>query len=152
MPAGASVSLRWSARVRATRNTSTVFAGKSSLSVLSRLSTSGVEATPDPVQTLLGALAADVNGCFERSLGRRRIAVDELEATLFADLVNPMMAVGVVGESGSPAIEKIDFSFFASTDGSDDLVREAWQEALNASCLYQTLSKSVAINVTFRHL
>lgn len=146
------VNPRWSIRARAARDTTTVFAGKSSLSVLSRISTSGVEPVPDPIQALLGALASDVFGCFERSLNRRRITVDDMEANLFADLENPMAAVGVIGEDGSPAIEKIDFSFFASTDGDDVLVQEAWQEALAASSLYQTLVKSARINVNFRHM
>ncbi|MBX3118288.1 MAG: OsmC family protein [Fimbriimonadaceae bacterium] len=143
---------RWSVRVRAARNLSTVFAGKSSLNILSRVSTSGVESAPDPIQTILGALAADINGCFERSLTRRRVLVDAMEATLFADLHSPMVAAGVIGEEGNPAIEAIDISFFASTDGDDSVVESAWEEALRSSSLFQTFSKSAKVHVTFRHM
>lgn len=139
-------------RARAARDTTESTAGKSSLTILSRLSTSGVEPHPDPLQALLGAFAADLSGCFQRAATKRRLTIDHLEATLHADLGNPMVAVGVIGESGSPAISSIELTLFASTSGEEDTAQQAWQEALQTSSIFQTLNSSVTIKSTFRHL
>lgn len=139
-------------RARVARDKTVVFAGKSSLTLLSRVTAAPIETDPDPIDTLLGALAADLFGCLGRALTRRRIALDELECTVTAALESPMVAVGVVGEEGSPALSTVTVAAFASTSGTDEAVQEAWADAVRTCCLAQTLAKSTNLITTLRHL
>ena len=59
------------------------------------------------LEYLLGALGGDLIGGFRTLARQRRLAIDEIEATVDATLDNPLTHLGVVGEEGHPGLERV---------------------------------------------
>ena len=108
----------------------------------------GVEAPlPSAVEALLGALGADLLATVAATARRRRVVIDALEAALHCTLDNPLVQLGVIGERGSPRIDRIDVTLYLSTDLDGDGLTRLWEAARDRSPLHATLERSVALTV-----
>lgn len=102
---------------------------------------------PSAIEAMLGALAADVSNTFLTVCRRRRIQVYELEFSATCTLKNELVHLGVVGEEGSPAIERIDATLYAQLEIEGKPAFEAWEEALARSPLYTTFKEAADIQL-----
>ncbi len=101
---------------------------------------------PSAVELVVGALGADLIGSLRRVCRLRRIDFAQAELSLRWTLDNALTYVGVVGEEGTSAIDKIEGVAYVST--FDELrMEEAWAEALRRSPLFNTLSRAADITV-----
>jgi len=99
------------------------------------------------VECLLGAVASDVLLGFRRLARLRRVPLDELEATLKAEVVNTLSYLGVVGESGPPHIESLDVKVYAGSSAPEERVRGVWDEALVLAPILNTLRAGTRVTI-----
>ena len=60
-------------------------------------------------------------------------------------LASPLVALGVIGESGDPGIESITATLYASGDFLEPQMVAAWSEARERSPLARTLARAVPV-------
>ena len=101
------------------------------------------------VEHLLGALASDILGGFRRLAHQRRVAIDELEAVLKAEVTDTLAYLGVVGETGTPRISSISVRVYAGTGAPEAVVRPLWEQALTLAPIVNTLCLSTRLNIEF---
>jgi hypothetical protein len=99
------------------------------------------------LEYVLGAVGGDVIGGFRALARKRRLAIDEVEATLDATLDNPLTHLGVVGEEGHPGIDRVAIRVHVSTLEPEDAVRAVWDEAVRRSPLLRTLAAAARLEV-----
>ena len=105
---------------------------------------------PSAVEYLLGALGGDLVRGFEVQAARRRVAVDALELMLSGRLNNPLVHLGVVGETGHPGLESVEGTLYVSADAEPNTLGEMWQAALDRSPLFHTLRRCATVSVELR--
>ncbi|HTR96801.1 MAG TPA: hypothetical protein VMH61_02770 [Candidatus Acidoferrales bacterium] len=106
---------------------------------------------PSALELLLGALAADLLGGLARECRRAGLGLRDAELRLRARLENPLVALGVVGEEGSPAVRSIEGALHAS--GVDTAPLEAaWATVMAHSPAYATLARATSIRIEVRPL
>ena len=96
-------------------------------------------------ELLLGALAADVIGLFFDLAKRRRVTVDEVEATVKAELADPLVYLGVNGAEGEPHYTGFSLRAYAGSAAPESALQEIWAEALRRAPLANTLRRSATM-------
>ena len=105
------------------------------------------DAHPDAVAYLLGALGGDLISGFASQATRRGVEVDAMEASISGRLNNPLVLLGVVGESGHPGFETISCTLYVSADADEKILKEIWQTTLARSPLVNTLDRCVGLTL-----
>jgi hypothetical protein len=105
------------------------------------------DAHPDAVEYLLGALGGDLISGFASHAARRGVEVDAMEASIFGRLNNPLVFLGVVGESGHPGFETISCTLYVSADADEKILEEIWQTTLVRSPIVNTLDRCVGLTL-----
>jgi uncharacterized OsmC-like protein len=100
------------------------------------------------LEYVLGALGAELVNGFRAIARKRRLAIDEVEATVDGELENPLTHLGVVGETGHPGLARIWIRVHVATLEPEDVVREAWDVTLERSPLLRTMAAAAKIEVT----
>lgn len=95
------------------------------------------------LESMLGALAADLTVGFALRCTQRGLTLDDLEATVKARLHSVLAHIGM--EEGDPSIQWIDLTLFASSPASGEALRDAWEETKRRSPLHETLRKACAV-------
>ena len=108
------------------------------------------DAHPDAVEYLLGALGGDLISGFASHATRRGVEVDAMEASISGRLNNPLVFLGVVGESGHPGFETISCTLYVSADADGEVLEEIWQTTLTRSPLVNTLDRCVGLILNLR--
>lgn len=88
---------------------------------------------------VLAGIGADVVGCIRRAARRQRVVMDDVEALVDATLDNALTYLGVVGEEGTPRLDRIHVKVFVSTAEEQERVDGVWEEALTRSPMASTL-------------
>jgi len=101
-------------------------------------------------ETLLGLLAADVIGMFLEMAKRRRVSVDEVEATVKAELADPLVHLGVVGAEGEPRYESFTLRAYAGSAAPAAALQEIWAEALRRAPLANTLRRAASLEAVLQ--
>lgn len=101
-------------------------------------------------EQLLGALAMDVIGLFIDLAKRRRVAVDEVEATAKAELADPLVLLGVVGAEGEPRYESFSLRAWAGSAAPEASLQELWAEALRRAPLANTLRRAASLDAVLQ--
>jgi hypothetical protein len=137
----------WSVRVR-TDSTGgcTASARNHSWQIGEPLTFAPKDELPSALEMAVSALAADLIGSLKRVCRLRRVDFERAELSLRFTLDNPLTYVGVIGEVGHPGISEIDGAIYVSAFDEDN-IRDAWEEALRHSPLYNTLNKAAAISL-----
>ncbi len=134
--------MSWTGEGRATaytRNHAFTVSGQASLRE--------ADAHPDAVEYLLGALGGDLISGFASQATRRGVEVDAMEASISGRLNNPLVLLGVVGESGHPGFETISCTLYVSADADEKILKEIWQTTLARSPLVNTLDRCVGLTL-----
>lgn len=101
-------------------------------------------------ELLLGALASDVIGLFLDLAKRRRVAVDEVEATVKAELADPLVHLRVVGAEGEPRYENFSLRAYAGSAAPEAVLQEIWTDALRRAPLANTLRRAAGMEATLK--
>ena len=141
----------WTARVRGDGdNRSTAYARSQSFAVCRQASFAESDPHPSAVEYLLGALGGDLVNGFSAVAARRGINIYAIEASVSGRLDNPLVVLGVVGESGHPGFESIQASLFVSADAADENLDPVWQETLARSPLVNTLRRCLTLSLSMK--
>ncbi len=154
-PAGAPEAVQWSARVRLTQSgTALAYARDHTLTLASPVSfkPSGDRA-PSSLDTLLCALGGELVTGLAKRATRLGLVLDACEAVVSGFLENPLIAAGVIGEDGSPALAALKITLFVASPDSEEAIQKALTETLIAAPVYATLARAcpitLALKVTF---
>jgi hypothetical protein len=138
----------WSVRVRAeSRQEFTVLARNHAVRVGPALSFDTQDHLPSALEQFIGAYASDLLSGFQTFARRRRVPIDALEIVVECRLENPLVHLGVVGEEGSPRIERIEGSLYVSSDAAPAELEDLWEIVLDRSPLHATLARSVELAI-----
>ncbi|MBM3949565.1 MAG: OsmC family protein [SAR202 cluster bacterium] len=102
------------------------------------------------LECALGAIGADVVGGLKAAAKRRRVKLDNIEATASGKFNNPLTYLAVVGEPGHLGIERVSVSVFVNSPGPKEAVRAVWDEALARSPLVHTFRSAVALDLAMK--
>jgi hypothetical protein len=105
---------------------------------------------PAALDLLVGALAADLLAGLGREAARAGVTLHEAELRLEARLGNPLVALGVVGEEGSPALASVQGTLFVDGDTDEAPIQALWEQACARAPVFATLRHSAAIHFTIR--
>jgi uncharacterized OsmC-like protein len=143
----------WSVRVRAaSRNEAVIQAGKHRLQAGASITLGDADPNPSSLSLFLGSAASDLCTSFYSVAARRRAPIDSLEVLAKCRLQNPMVALGVIGEEGCPAISDFDLTLFVASDAESAELESVWQEALRRSPIIATLKNLPEVSLSWRQI
>jgi len=99
------------------------------------------------LESLLGAVAGDLISGMTDLARKRRLHVVQVEALVQAELQNPLVSLGVVGEEGHPGIDSLQVKIYADTPESEESMHELWEEVKRRSPLWHTFRSLVRFDV-----
>ena len=102
---------------------------------------------PSALDLLVAALATDLISGLAREAARAGHPLRDAEASLSARLDNPLVALGVVGESGHAGLSDVTGSFYVRCDADDSDLREWWAHTLAHSPTYATLERAATLRL-----
>jgi hypothetical protein len=102
------------------------------------------------LEVALAAVGADLASGVRTLARRRRVPLDSLELVVDATLNNPLAHLGVIGEAGTPAIERLRVKAYASPADAEPDLRAVLEEAMRRSPLIQTLTQAAQVEVELR--
>lgn len=105
---------------------------------------------PSALDYLLGSLASDLLAGLDREATRAGIAFEAVELSLAGRLENPLIALGVVGETGSPRLAEVAGSLYVTSDATDTALRELWEQTLRKAPVYTTLVRAARIDISLK--
>ena len=105
---------------------------------------------PSALDLLVLSLVADVLSGLRREAIRAGITLHEAEMSVSASLHNPLVALGVVGETGSPALASVRGSVYVQSDAAWGDVDACWQDALGRSSVAATLRRCAEIQLELK--
>lgn len=105
---------------------------------------------PAALDLMVGALAADLLAGLTREAARAGVPLHDAELRLEARLGNPLVALGVVGEAGSPALASVQGTLYASGDTDEAQLLTLWERACARASVFATLRHSATIHITIR--
>jgi hypothetical protein len=139
---------KWSVRVSsAGPGLATAFVRKQKFAVGAPVTFDDDDPSVSALEYVLGALGADLVNGFVALARLRRVLVDHAEAVVHGRLDNPMMHVGVVGETGHPGLDEVTVKVYVSSSAPEEAVRKVWQETLDKSPLVHTLRPAVRLGL-----
>lgn len=106
---------------------------------------------PAAIELALGALGGELLTLFAGLCAREGLALDSLELSLSARIEHPLVALGVVGESGLPAIAAVTGACHAVTLdlAGLELMPTHWERAVARSVLLNSLRRGCEIQIRF---
>ena len=105
---------------------------------------------PAALDLLVGALAADLLAGLGREAARAGVPLHDAELRLEARLGNPLVALGVVGEAGSPGLASVQGTLFAGAEADEAQIHALWERACARAAVFTTLRRSALIHITIR--
>lgn len=104
------------------------------------------------LELLLAALASDLVLRFHDLCERRRLPLDQLEARVQGLLGNELVALGVVGETGDPALAEANVTLSVASPADPGALRGVWDDVLARSPVLATLRKGAALTLDLQLL
>jgi|GEM_PF-1146665 hypothetical protein len=140
--------LGWSVRVSSSDpQGAVVYARKHRSELGAPISFDAEAELPSAVESLLGAIGADLVCGLKDRCKKNRLEVDNVEAVVQGELENPLSYLRVVGEEGSPRLARVTLKIYVETLEDDTAVQNIWDDVLAHSPLYLTLSPVVQFNI-----
>lgn len=99
------------------------------------------------VEYALGALGAELVSGLRQFAGRRRLALDGVEALVQADIEHSLVYLEVVGESGAPRIGRVDIKVYVASPETEQIVRELFHDVVNKLPLVGTFRGAVHLDI-----
>lgn len=147
-PWGAPDAVSWTARVRWHAGLAHATSRGHAVTVLAPLRfTQGGDPAPAALDLLLCALGGEVLSAFAAAAVRAGLTLDQTEAAVSARLENPLLAAGVIGESGSPALADAVVTVYASSPDEPAALEAALAAALPRLPIVATLRKACPVRV-----
>ncbi|MCA9520522.1 MAG: OsmC family protein, partial [Myxococcales bacterium] len=138
---------KWSVRVTSDPKGAVGYVRTSRVPVGAPLSFDAEYPAVSALEQVLVAVAADLVQGLALLARRRRLAIDRLEAVIHGRLGNPLVYLGVVGESGDPGLASLACKIYVDTLEDEARVRSVFDESLRRSPLYNTFARAVRFEI-----
>lgn len=139
----------WSVRLRATgRGKASAYVRKTSFEIGLPLQFDQEYEAVTAIELLLAALGADLVNAFGQLARRRRVEIHDAEALVTGRVNNPLVHLGVVGETGHPGLEHATVHIFVGSDADESVIRQLWDEVVAKSPVVHTLRPAVSLDLT----
>jgi hypothetical protein len=136
----------WSLRVSTTpQSDATVFVRKHQFTVGVPVQFDAAYNAISALEYVLGAIGADLVNGLQTLARKRRVVLDHVEAVVQGELNNPLTALGVVGESGHPGLEKVQVKVYVASLAAAEDIQRLWQEMLERSPLVWTFRSIIQL-------
>lgn len=126
-----------------------VFTNKNSFQIEKQVS---FDSEYEPISSLEYFAGSVLSSILLTLLERRGSAIEEIEGVLNLSLENPLSLVGVKGYDEEPIIRKITVTVFLFVDLEDNDFDDFCFGALKSSPIYNTLKRSMDLEVIFKRL
>ena len=141
----------WSLRITATEgDQATVFARQHRFRVGAPVHFDRAYGAVSALEYVLGALGADLVNELQILARKRRVVIDQLEAVVVGELNNPLMYLGVIGESGHPGVERVRIKVYLASPEEEATIQRLWQEMLDRSPLVRTFQAAVQLELSLQ--
>lgn len=105
---------------------------------------------PSALDLLVAALATDLLAGLQRAAARAGVALHDAELSLSARLDNPLVALGVVGEDGSPALAGLRGALYVHADVPERTLETLWGQVLAHAPVYATLCRAAHVRIDLK--
>ena len=105
---------------------------------------------PSSLDLLVSALVADLLGGLHREAARSGVVIHDAELSVSAHLDNPLVALGVIGESGTAAVHAMHGSLYLTCDEPLESVEPLWRHCLERAPVYATLRRCAEITIQLK--
>jgi hypothetical protein len=102
------------------------------------------------LEYVLGAIGADLVNGLQARARKRRISIAQIEAVVEGELNNPLIYLGVVGETGHPGLGRVRVQVSLASSEAEATMQHLWQEMLATSPLVHTLQASIQLDLSLR--
>jgi len=97
------------------------------------------------LECALGALGAEASLGLATLAHRKGLQIEHVESVVRAQLANPLVALGVVGETGDPGFERISITTFVTSPESEVAIQDLWEIAKSRAPLLHTFGRACAL-------
>lgn len=101
------------------------------------------------LEYVLGGIGADIVGTFQTIARRSRLAIDDIEAAVSGRLNNPLIHLGVAGETGHAGIERVSVTLYVSSPADPARLQQTWELTLARSPLVATFRQLGVLDLHF---
>ena len=105
---------------------------------------------PSALDYLLAALASDLVLGLGREAVRAGVTLDDIELNVTAHLDNPLVALGVVGETGSARVAVVRGSLYVSADLTEAALCDLWTRVLAKATVHATLAACITFDIALK--
>jgi hypothetical protein len=138
----------WTARVRGVgAGRATAYARSQAFTIQDQASFREADPHASAIEYLLGAVGGDLVIGFAALAARRGILVEALEASVSGQLDNPLVLLGVVGETGHSGLAAVSATLYVSAAADPSALRAVWHDTLARSPLVTTLRRCVVFSL-----
>lgn len=142
---------KWTVRVTGTNTTqSNVFARRRQFEIGTPISFDEEYEHTTALEHFLASVGSDIVAGLRIRSKRRRIEIDNVEATVECTLNNPLTFLEVVGEEGHPGVKELRVIAYISTLADDSQIEQLWQDTLRRSPMIQTLTGALKLEITYK--
>ncbi|RXJ02445.1 hypothetical protein DS745_07010 [Anaerobacillus alkaliphilus] len=129
-----------------------VFTNKSSIQIEKQISFDSENEHITSVEYFAGSVLSSILLSLLEQSKKRGSIIEEIEGVLNLSLENPLTLAGVRGYDEEPVISKIMITVFLYADLEDNEFDDFCTKALTNSPIYNTLKKSMKLEVLFKKL
>ena len=104
------------------------------------------------VEYVLGALGADVVNGLQILARKQRMHLEQIEAVGEGELDNPLIYLGVIGETGHPGLQTARIKVYVASSEEETAIYRLWDEMLATSPLVHTLRAAVQLELSLQML
>jgi hypothetical protein len=141
----------WTLRVStAPQNTARVFVRQQQFTVGVPVQFDAAYHAISALEYVLGAIGAEVVNGLQLLARKRLVEIDSVEAVVQGELNNPLVALGVVGESGHPGLEKVQVKVYVASLAATEDIQRLWQEVLARSPLLRTFQPLIQLDLSLQ--
>ena len=141
----------WRLRVSATdRGQATVFTRQHQFRVGAPVHFDQTYEAVSALEYVLGAIGADLVNGLQVLARKRRLMIERIEAVVEGELDNPLVYLGVVGETGHPGLQKARVRVYLASPEEETAIQGLWQEMLATSPLVHTFRAAMQLDISLR--
>jgi hypothetical protein len=141
----------WTLRVStAPQNNARVFVRQQQFTVGAPVQFDAAYHAISALEYVLGAIGAEVVNGLQLLARKRLVEIDSVEAVVQGELNNPLVALGVVGESGHPGLEKVQVKVYVASLAAAEDIQHLWQEVLARSPLLRTFQPLIQLDLSLQ--
>jgi len=143
----------WRLRVSATdRGRATVYTRQHQFSVGAPVHFDRTYDAISAVEYVLGAIGADVVNGLQILARKQRVRLEQVEAVVEGELQNPLIYLGVIGETGHPGLQTARIKVYLASSEEETTLYRLWDEMLATSPLVHTFRAALQLELSLQML